>query len=84
VLAAMKRTIDRGKIPALLPQDAIVMNKTGAIPGVEHDVAVVDLPGGHRYIIVVMSSDLSSNQAGATTIAEVSRLVYNYEQAISR
>lgn len=82
ILAAMAATSDRTKIPALLPTAAQVQNKTGAIPGVEHDAAIVTLPNKRRYIVVFMSDALSGNANGVEAIATASRLIYEYESAL--
>lgn len=79
ILDAMAITTDRTKIPALLPDNVSVQNKTGAIPGMEHDAAIMTLPNGHRYIAVFMSDMLSGNANGVQAIAEASLLIYNYE-----
>jgi beta-lactamase class A len=82
ILDAMAATTDHTKIPALLPHDVSVQNKTGAIPGVEHDAAIVTMPDGHQYIAVFMSDTLSGNGYGVQAIAKASLLVYNYESAL--
>jgi len=82
VLDAMFRTVDRSKMSALLPPEAVVMHKIGVIPGMEHDVGIVVTPAGRRYIVAFMSMGLSSNQAGIDAIARASKLIYDYEVAL--
>jgi beta-lactamase class A len=85
LLDAMARNLDQQKIPALLPEGVAVANKTGVLPapgGVEHDAALITLPDGHQYILVVLSKDLPNNQAAITAIAQASRLIYAYEQQL--
>jgi beta-lactamase class A len=79
ILDAMLKNIDRTKIPALLPADAKVWHKTGAVEGLEHDVGIVQVPSGRRYILVIMSETSSGNQTSIDAIAAASRLIYDYE-----
>lgn len=82
ILAAMQRTSDQQKIPALLPPGTTIMHKVGSLPAIEHDVGIVQIPQGHRYIIVFMTTDLPTNQAGINAIAQASRLVFDYESQL--
>lgn len=77
LLNAMQQTTDRTKLPALLPSDVVIAHKIGTLAGVEHDGGIVYLPG-HRYMIVVLTSDLPSSEAGVRAIAEASRVVYTW------
>ncbi len=65
----------RDRIPALLPSDTRVANKTGNWVDATHDVAIVYSPGA-TYVITV----LSDRSWDPGPIAEVSLAVYNYFQ----
>ena len=65
-------------IPALLPTDIKVAHKTGSINGVVHDSGIVFLPNDKKYILVILSKNLKSNDQGVETEAKVSKLIYNY------
>ncbi|GJQ20620.1 MAG: hypothetical protein HBSIN02_09750 [Bacteroidia bacterium] len=65
-------------IPAGLPAGVRVAHKTGSISGVEHDGGIVILPDGRRYILVVLSRDVPDREEGKKTIADVSRIVFEY------
>lgn len=65
-------------IPKLLPEDVRVAHKTGSITGVQHDAAIVLLPEGKRYVLVILSKNLNDVEAGKITIAEISRMIYEY------
>jgi beta-lactamase class A len=80
ILAAMLMNIDDTKIPALLPPDAKIWHKTGAIEGLEHDVGIIQVPSGRQYTLVIMSETSSGNQASIEAIAAASRLIYDYEK----
>jgi hypothetical protein len=49
---------------------------------VEHDAGIVTTPQGRRYIVVFMSAQLPGNQAGIATIAQASRLIFDYESRL--
>ncbi|HTR80704.1 MAG TPA: serine hydrolase [Bacteroidota bacterium] len=66
-------------IPALLPKSVRVAHKTGSSPGIEHDSAIITLPNGRTYVLVVLSKDLRDAKLGIAVIARVSKIVYDYE-----
>ncbi len=63
----------RDRIPAGLPADVAVGNKTGNWDTATHDVAIVYAPAG-TYLLVV----LSEYPHDGSVIAELSRQVYAY------
>jgi beta-lactamase class A len=63
----------RDRIPAGLPPDVPVGNKTGSWDNAAHDVAIIEAPSG-TYLLVVLS-DLPGDDA---TIVALSRRVYAY------
>lgn len=65
-------------IPELLPKDVIVAHKTGAISGVEHDAAIVKLPDGRSYVVVILSKNLQDVEKGKSQIAQISKMIYDY------
>ncbi len=79
MIAILLRQESRDMIPALLPENVKVAHKTGSITGVEHDSGLVMLPDGREYVLVMLSKDLKENKVGIQTIAEMSKLVYDYE-----
>jgi beta-lactamase class A len=80
LLDAMRQNVDDTKISAFLSPDTIVMNKSGVVEGMEHDMAIVTLPTDRRYIVVFMSDELPSNHAGVSAIARASELIFEYER----
>jgi beta-lactamase class A len=66
------------KIAGKLPKDVRVANKTGSIAAVMHDSGIVFLPDGRRYVIVMLSRGIASEDASAETLANVSKLVYDH------
>lgn len=54
------------EIPAgLHPQSGgVVGHKTGSISSVQHDAAIVRLPDGREYVLVLMADDFGANEEG--------------------
>jgi beta-lactamase class A len=65
-------------IPAQLPKDVKVAHKTGWITGIHHDSGIVFLPDGRKYVLVILSKDLTNEVAGVKTMANVSKMIYDY------
>lgn len=65
-------------IPAKLPAEVKVANKTGFITGVHHDSGIVYLPDGRNYVLVLLSKNMEDSEVGTEMLAEVSRMVYEY------
>jgi beta-lactamase class A len=63
-------------IPAYLPKEVKVAHKTGWITGVHHDSGIVFLPDGRKYVLVMLSRDLSDEDAGVKAMATVSKMIY--------
>lgn len=65
-------------IPAALPPEAKVAHKTGWISGSVHDSGIVFLPDGRRYILVILTKDLSENEEGTRVGARISDIIYKW------
>ncbi len=65
------------QIPAgLHPQSgAVVGHKTGSISSVQHDAAVVRLPDGREYVLVILANDFGANETGRGRVVEASRKI---------
>ena len=68
----------RDVIPAKLPKDLKIANKTGWITGVHHDSAIVYLPDGRKYVLVLLSKEMDDMEKGTEMLANISKLVYDY------
>jgi beta-lactamase class A len=68
-------------IPAQLPADVKVAHKTGWITGVHHDSAIVILPNGNKYVLVLLSKKLEDEKAGVEAMAKVSKMIFDYVSA---
>lgn len=65
-------------IPALLPKEVKIANKTGWITGVRHDSAFLELPDGKRYVLVLLSKNVEEIQPVTKMLQEVSKKVYDH------
>jgi len=65
----------RDLIPAGLPDDTWTASKSGWVPGVRHDVALVRPGGAPEYVLAVCTSALPDETA-ETLIQDLSRVTY--------
>ena len=65
-------------IPRYLPKEVSVAHKTGFITGVHHDAAIVYLPDGRAYVLVLLSKELKDFDQGTEQLAKLSETVYDY------
>lgn len=65
-------------IPLYLPEVVEVAHKTGWITGVHHDSAIVYLPDGRRYVLVLLSKNMDDMEKGTEMLARVSERVYQF------
>ena len=75
--AILGRQTDRCKIPLLLPPETICQNKTGELPGAEHDAGIVTTPHG-SYLLAIMSDELTDSEQGCRAVARISRSIYDW------
>ncbi|PWU04078.1 MAG: serine hydrolase [Bacteroidetes bacterium] len=65
-------------IPAQLPANVKVAHKTGSFKGVHHDSGIVFLPNGKKYVIVILSKDLTDEEAATRMMAGISGMIYRF------
>ncbi len=65
-------------IPLYLPEEVGVAHKTGFITGVHHDMAIVFLPEGRSYVLVLLSKNLKDFETGTDQLARISKTFYDY------
>ncbi|REB11588.1 serine hydrolase [Sporosarcina sp. BI001-red] len=68
------------KLPAYQPifdETLIIGNKTGTLPGVEHDIAYFE-KGNRRVDIAVLTSNWDYNHDGQKTIAQIGKAIIEY------
>ncbi len=78
------------RIPAKLPKTWLkIAHKTGELPGVRNDAGIVYFENEDdestssakpqkAYLIVLMSNDLKREDSGVATLADISKVVYDY------
>lgn len=80
MLSILRRSKWRAMIPGGLPKDVgiKVANKEGQISTVQHDAAIVDLPDGTRYGLVIMTrfERGKSHEAAYDVGRKISRRIY--------
>ncbi|WP_081211059.1 serine hydrolase [Salegentibacter sediminis] len=64
-------------IPALLPKEVKIANKTGWITGVHHDSALVELPDGRKYVLVLLSKNMKEMEKGTQMLSGISKMIYD-------
>lgn len=77
MVAILSKQHFRGIIPAGLPSDIKVANKTGSINKVSHDSGIVYLPDGRKYVLILLSKGIEED-AAKRTLSSVSTYVYRY------
>ncbi len=66
----------RGKIPAGVPKNIKVVNKTGSITRISHDAAIVFPKNQKPYILVILTKGISDQKEAEKLIAKLSKNVY--------
>jgi len=66
----------RSKIPAGIPANIKVANKTGSITRIDHDAAIIFPEGRKPYILVIMTRGIEKREDAEKLIAGLSRIVY--------
>lgn len=63
------------QIPAGIPKQAgaVVAHKTGTISKVQHDAAVVRLPDGREYVLVLLATDFGASEEGRARVVATTR-----------
>jgi beta-lactamase class A len=76
MLHLMRRQLVRNRIPALLPADTPVGNKTGNWEDYAHDVGMVFSPKS-TFAIAVLTQGAGDTDSAHATIARIARLTYD-------
>jgi len=79
MLDILKRQKFNTILPLLLPAEIEIAHKTGSLHGVRNDVGIVYAPeeSGGPYAVAVMSRNMADPIAGARTLADISRAVWD-------
>ena len=77
MLAILGRQQFNEGIPAGLPPGTRVYHKTGWIGQVVyHDAAIVELAGGRRYVLVILTSGVQKDEDAYRLVSDLSRIVF--------
>jgi len=77
MLAILGRQHFTEGIPAGLPSQVKVYHKTGWVGKVVyHDAAVVELPGGRRYVLVVLTGGIEKDEDAYKLVSDISQMIY--------
>lgn len=77
MLSLLEAQQRRSKIPALIPEGVSIANKTGELPGIENDAAIV-YGDKNPYIICIMTDELTDSSLAVNYIAEMSGNIYGF------
>jgi beta-lactamase class A len=78
MIAILKKQKFKDMIGAGVPDGVEVASKSGSITNTAHDSGIVYLPDGRRYILVILSDQLESNDQGIGIGTEISRRIYEH------
>ena len=77
MLAILGRQHFKEGIPAGLPAGTRVYHKTGWVGKVVyHDAAIVELSGGRRYVLVVLTGGIEKDEDAYKLVSDISQMVY--------
>ena len=77
MLSIMKDNEINDRLPAKLPEDALVYHKTGNGVGFIHDVGIIETPKS-LYYVGIFTSDVSDEEKTINTIANLSKVIYDF------
>jgi beta-lactamase class A len=77
MMSIMTHSDFEDRIPALLPKEATVYHKTGNGIGFVHDVGIIST-GKRTYYIGILTSDVTNEKATITTMATISKAVFDF------
>jgi beta-lactamase class A len=75
IMRALLAQDDRETIPAALGNGSGIANKTGELPNVRHDVAIVGYGARNPYVVAILSRYTGSRSAAITAIRQVATTI---------
>ena len=76
----MENNLRNERIPKRLPDDAIIVHKTGTLSGLVHDMAMIEAPGA-AYYLIVLANELPDPHQFAFDLAVFSKQVHDLIRA---
>lgn len=83
MLGWLQETLFLGRLRAGIPADVPVAHKIGNLAGIVNDVGIIYAPG-RPFAMAVYSREVRSGSRAADAIAELARMVYNYEVQLAQ
>jgi beta-lactamase class A len=82
ILGAMGRCITgKRRIPALLPEDALVAHKTGSLSNTSSDVGIIETPDGRALAVAIYVTGQRNKREREKRIAMIARALYDGQLA---
>jgi len=83
ILGAMGRCITgKRRIPALLPEDALVAHKTGSLSNTSSDVGIIQAPGGRAMAVAIYVTGQGGKRERENRIAMIARALYDGQLSV--
>lgn len=73
----LKRQQVNDRVPVMLPLGTEVAHKTGELPGIRNDAAIVYSPTG-PYLFTAFTRQMPNEVLGCRQVGEISRVVFNH------
>ncbi len=78
ILGAMSRTrTGTRRIPALMPDDAMVSHKTGSLNNTSSDIGIIEAPDGRAIAVAIYVTGQGARRAREARIASIARALYD-------
>ena len=78
ILGAMSRTrTGTRRIPALMPDDAVVSHKTGSLNNTSSDIGIIEAPDGRAIAVAIYVTGQGARRAREARIATIARALYD-------
>lgn len=78
LLSAMQRCVTgKGRLRALLPEDATIMHKTGTLSNTSSDVGIIETPDGRSIALAVYVTGQGGKSYRDARIASIARAIYD-------
>jgi beta-lactamase class A len=78
ILGAMSRTVTgKRRIPALMPEDALVSHKTGSLRNTSSDIGIIETPDGRAIAVAIYVTGQGTRRNREGKIATIARAIYD-------
>ena len=78
LLGSMSRTVTgRRRIPASMPEDAIVSHKTGSLNNTSSDIGIIEAPDGRAIAVAIYVTGQGTRRNREARIAAIARALYD-------